>query len=182
MLLLGFGPSTENGLDGEELYLGKLPGKFGGDLRITRPVEMLGGQALALVAVQVLHVGLSHFRGSLALHHSIDPGDRRLGQNTHRGNDSLQPRGRRLTLCQQRFILPGDQDIAHPTLDERDRGTSGPGIEHRHIGVELFDEIHGLGLVAAGLLEGVTVGSQEVPPGTASGLRVGRNDSDSGTH
>ncbi len=79
---------------------------------------------------------------------------------------------------EERLVFPGDQDVADPALREGRRRAAGARVEHRHVPVELAEEIRGRRLAAARLLERPGIGRQVVPARAARGLRVGRDHRD----
>ena len=85
-------------------------------------------------------------------------------------------------LREERLALPGDEHVAQTPLGERRRGSPRTRVEYGDVLVETRDEVASLRVVAAGLALRVAPGREVVPPRPAGGLRVGRDDGDSGLH
>ena len=139
---------------------------------------MPGGQGLALRAIEELQVGLRHLAGALLVHHLVDHGHGRLGQDRQGRRHDLDLVGAQLLDRQVGLVLPGQQHVAQATLHERVRGAARARVEHGDVLEELRDVVARLLLVAAGLLQGPGPAGQVVPARAARGLGVGRDDLD----
>src|SRR5579871_5084696 len=136
MLLLRARPAAEIG-DRDEFERGELAGVARRHLRIARPVEMPGDDLLAFLAVEVAEIGLGDLPRAALENDLVDDGNRRLRQDTDRGNDDLQLVRADLAHGQVRLVLPREQDIAYALLYEgRARGAR-PGVELGHVVIEL---------------------------------------------
>src|SRR5258706_4623601 len=117
MCRLGIRPTTESVLYREQRHLGKV--------RIAlrpraRAVELALRDGLRLVRVEELEVRLRDGARAAALHDFVDDGHGRSGDDAPRGDDLFE-----LVFLfarrQERLVLPRDQDVADPALDEGGR-------------------------------------------------------------
>ena len=143
---------------------------------------MPGREGLALGRVQELQVGLGRRAGALAVGHLVDDGDRRLGEDAERRDDDVDLVRAQLPDREEGLVLPGEEDVAEPPLDEGVRRAAGPRVEDRDVPEERGDEVAGLRLASPGLLERPRPRGEVVPARAARGLRVRGDDRDSRLH
>jgi hypothetical protein len=70
-----------------------------------------------------------------------------LGQDADRGRDDVEL-GAELLFQQEGLVLPGDQHVALVALGEGDGRAARTGVQHRHVGEQLGDEVLRLGVAA----------------------------------
>ena len=175
-------PAAELLVDREGRHLREILRMRRGDLRIGRPVEVLGRDLLAFRRVEILEIGLRHVAGAMLVDDFVDDGDRRLGQDGKAGNHQLDLAGAEFLDGEEGFVLPRQQHVADAALHESGGAAAGTGIQHRHVAEQIGDELLGLGLIAARLLQRPAPGREIVPAGAAGGLRIGRDDLDAVLH
>ena len=137
------GPAAEQRIvDRDELDLGEaLEVRRIGRSRVGRTVEVLGDDLLALVAVEVLEIGLGDLARALLVDVLVDQRDRRLGLDRGRRHDDVELVGAEFVERQEGLVLPGEQHVADAALGEGGGRAAGAGIEHRDVLVELGDEV-----------------------------------------
>src|SRR5688572_8519657 len=137
------------------------------DRRIARAVMVLRDQLLRPRCVEKFQVRISH--GSRLFLRCIAIYDRYrwLSENTHAGNHDVELPGMASLQREEGFILPIDENVADPALDERGSRSACPGIEHRDISEEPRHELACLALVVAVGTQRITPGSQIIPTGRA---------------
>src|SRR5690348_3890453 len=146
-------PAAEGSIDGDQLHLGKLLGILGRDRFEPRPIEMAGGNLLALRGIQEFEIGLRDLLRAVLRDKLVYHRDRRLGQNAERGRYDLDLVGTELLHTEERFVLPGDQHIADAALDEGRGRSARAGVEDRYVLVQTRDELLGFCVVVAEFLE-----------------------------
>src|SRR5690606_35018189 len=171
--LRGF-PAAEIRIDGHQLQVRELLAEVLGDRLITRAVEVLGGQALTFIAVQVVEVGLGYLAGALAVDVGIHHAHRRLGKDRQRRGNDLEVVTALFLQRQEGFVFPGQQHIADAVVDEGDGRATRSAVEYWNVLVQLGDELLGLRFAAV-LLLGKGPGGQQVPARAAGGFRVRRD-------
>ena len=149
-----------------------------GRLRVGRTIIVVGDELLRFRRVEEVQIGLGHFARALGIDHLVDDGDRRLCLDGERRHDDVEFVGAKLVEREEGLVLPSKQNVADAALREGGGRAARAGIEHRHVGVEILDELLVLVLVVAELLVGVSPGGEIVPARAARGLRVRRDDLD----
>ena len=83
--------------------------------------------------------------------------------------------GTELLRREQRLVLPRDQHVADSALDERRRRAARARVQHRHVVVELPDEVARRCFVPLVLAQRVAPRGEVVPPRATGRLRVRRD-------
>src|SRR5690606_11073649 len=112
---------------------------LGSDFGVARTIEVLRGDFLAFLAVQVLQVLGGDFFVALFLGVLVVDSDRRLSQNRQRRYDDVE------LVCaavffqrQEGFVFPRQQHIALTVVDEGDGRTASAGVQNRDMLEQLF--------------------------------------------
>ncbi|MPM54087.1 hypothetical protein SDC9_100860 [bioreactor metagenome] len=172
--LVRLGPAAKGLVDGHQRELGELLLKLGLGLFAGRTVEILACNLLALVGIQMLQIFLGQRATALLVHHLVDHGHRRLGQDGQRRRNDLELVRAELLERQEGLVFPGQQYVAHTTLHKGDGGAARACVQHRHVLVQIAHEFLGL-VVAAVLALGEFPRGQIVPARAARSLGVGRD-------
>ena len=98
--------------DGKKLNVGKLALVFGEEGGVPRAVEVLRGDLLTRVGVQILEIRFRYGAGAVLIDILVDHGHRRLGQNAGRRVDDFELVGAKFLQSQIGFVLPREQDVA----------------------------------------------------------------------
>src|SRR5882757_602544 len=118
-------PTAECTVDGHERDVRKLFRILRGDIRIARTIEMLGGNFLPFLGIQVAQIFFGDLARAMLVDHLVDDGHRRLREDAQRGRDHVELVGTQLLHCEIRFVLPGQQNVADSPFHESHRGPSG---------------------------------------------------------
>ena len=143
-------------------------------------VKMLARQVLRLIAVEVFQISLCHGACAFAVDVFVHQSHRRLGQDRQRGVDDVHPVAK-LFFQQVRLVFPRNEHIALVALRKSHRRTACPGVQHRHVFVEIGHKGSGLG-IAAVLAFGELPCGQIIPARTARCFGVGGDDLDVRAH
>ena len=148
---------------------------------ITRAVMVLRRDSLSFRRIDEIEICLRGRAGALLVHHLVDDRDRGLGENRERRRDDLEPVLAEFVDRQIGLVFPRQQHIADISLDEGHRRTPRAGIEHRHVLVEIADEIARL-ILRAVFLQCVAPRREIVPARAAGGFWIRRDHLDAGLH
>ena len=136
---------------------------------------MLGCDLLSFIRVEVLQVLFRHLAGASLVSYFIYHSYGRLGKDALGRSHHFELVRPQFVYGQEGLILPGQEHVTKPTLYEGVSGTAGSGIKYRHILEEFGNEIFGLGIVTARLMQGKCPGSQVIPAGAAGGFGIWSN-------
>src|SRR3954470_23307101 len=103
-------PAAKNFLDREQIDVRELTRELGRDRGIARSIKVLGGDALALGAVQVFEIRLRDRARAMLVDDTVDQRDGRFGKDAERGIDDLELVTTGLAEGQVGLVFPGDQD------------------------------------------------------------------------
>src|SRR5215831_1158026 len=109
MDLLCFLPPTEEAINGRQFNFWKLSGVLFQYFRITRAIEILGSNFLALFGVEILQVRLSYLPRSFSVYDAIHEGHGWFVEDAAGGQDNLEAVR---IYCEEGFIFPGQEDVA----------------------------------------------------------------------
>ena len=176
MVFLGLLPAAEQFVHGKQFHGRKLGGVFLGDGFEARAVEIARGDFLAFGSVEILEIGFGDGFGAVAARVPLHHRDRGLGQDADRGHHDFGLVPANLARGENRFVLPGDQDVANLALHERDGGIARAGVLYGDVAEKRLDEIRGLRLVAIRAGERVAVRGEIIPPRAPGGFGIGGDD------
>src|SRR5437764_4633469 len=95
----------------------------------------LGCEFLRFRRIQKGQIGFRRLPGAVLVDDPIDYGDRRLREDTERGDYDLELARGDLVRGEQRLVFPGDQHVADLPARERDGRSPRAGIQHRNVPV-----------------------------------------------
>ena len=113
------------------------------DLGIARTIKVARRDFLTFLGIPILQVSVGGVAGAFFIGNLVDDRHRRFCQDRERRRHDLEFLRTELLQRQVRLVLPGEQHVADAALDEGHGRAARTGIEHRHLLIELSDEILG---------------------------------------
>src|SRR5690606_37429911 len=98
-----------------------------------------------------VQIGRGRLAAATLVGHLVDDSDRRFGEDRHAWYHDLKLVLAELVDCQEGLVLPAQENVADAALHEGDGGAAGPGVQYRHVAIQLL-HIVARGIAAAARL------------------------------
>lgn len=171
MVFLGITPPAKNIFNRKQFDRRKLLLVLGGDTGQTRAQVILGDDVLGFGRIQEVQIRFGYVPAALVIDNLVDDGDGYIGLNTQGWIDHITFGFADFLANQKSFIFKDNQHVAAAASGKSGSGAAPAGIQHRHMGEQIFDEFTRL-VVTAEFLFGITPSCRISIPTVAGGFRA----------